>query len=672
MDELFQALAQLGNPIYWVAVVAAVFGAAITGLIPGASSVVILALAIPIVVQKIEDPAIGLVALATVTGVNNTLDSIPSILIGQPGAATQVTFLEGHQLARQGKAAHTLGAVYAVSAMGGIIGAIVLAMLIPVIKPVILQFGFAEIAAMGLFGIAMVSVLSQGAMIKGLIAGLLGLLLGTVGVNPVTGDARFVFDRTELWGGLPLIATSLGLFAIPEMIDLTMTRRPVAPPDAKIDSSEVIRGARDGLKSWKMVIRQSIFGVIFGAIPGVGAAVIDWLAYAVGIFFTKDKTEFGKGSLQGVLFAESAQNSKEAGQAIPTLALGVPGGLAWALVLVAMLAYNISPGPPLLGDRADITILLVITLAIGNLLVTMLGLVATGTLAKLTRIPYPIIGGVVIPVSFLTGLISMSNWFFLPIMLVMAGIGIIMKIYGWPRPPLLLGVILGRIIELNFQSALSIYDGIGGVLTRPITIILICIAIATSVFLSRTRGLGGGADSVQHGSASVKPSIKDAILDHRNLPILLLIGGAAAFLQETRSFNNSDSALVPVITSVGILLLASLQFVNNLRNRGQSGGQVMDLGMHSLALPGARFAAIAFFLLLFGFVILTGIIGLRLGAIAFAASVPLVFMTGPTRVPMAVISALLVFVFQRLLMDYVLNVIWPGAHLIGWFGEHLF
>ena len=164
MGEIAEAAANLADPVYWIAVVTAAVLAAATGLIPGASGIVVMSLAIPFIVFNIKEPAIGLVALATITGVNNGLDTIPAILLGQPGAGNNVSFLEGHQLARQGKAAHTLGAVYAVSMMGGVFGALTLAMVIPIMRPFILSFSFAEIAMLALFGVAMVSGLSQGAM----------------------------------------------------------------------------------------------------------------------------------------------------------------------------------------------------------------------------------------------------------------------------------------------------------------------------------------------------------------------------------------------------------------------------------------------------------------------------------------------------------------------------
>ena len=675
LTEIGQGIAYLREPIYWVAVLAAVFVAAASGIIPGVGGVIIMALSIPFIVDVFrgDQRAIGLVALATMTGVNNTLDSIPAVLLGLPGGATQVTFLEGHQLARQGKAAHTLGAIYAVSALGGLIGAIVLAALVPVIKPVILSFGFAEIAAMAFFGIAMVSALSAGAMVKGLMAGALGVLFGTVGINAITGDVRFVFQQPQLWGGLPIIAVTLGFFALPELIDLTIARKPVAPPDAVISTREVIRGAQDGLRRWPIMIRQSVFGVLLGAIPGVGAAVIDWLSYAFGIFWSKDKSQFGKGSLDGVLFAESAQNSKEAGQAIPTLSLGVPGGLAWAFVLVAMIAMDLTPGPRLLGDQADVVILLVLTLAIGNFIITMLGIAATGQFVKLTRIPYPVIAGVVIPVVLLGGVITMTSWLALPIVLVFAGIGLIMKLFQWPRPPLLLGVILGPIIERNFQSARSVVEavsipGLGesqylGIFARPLTIGLLVIAVATALVFARSAQgqtqitvapstadahppVAGGSDT---GPRSV--SLMQALFSMRNIPILLIVGGAMAFFVGSLGFRVVESWMFARAMSVVIIVLAVLQLSFHLRERTGRFVQIMDLGMHSLALPGARQAG---FLIAVGFLlflILTGTVGLRWGAIAFAGYIPFTLMArGGVKPPIAIGASAVVGVILAVLM----------------------
>jgi TctA family transporter len=682
LSEITEALANLGNPTYWIAVTVAVLVAALTGIIPGASGVLIMALSIPFIVEFFrDDPAIGLVMLASMTGVNNTLDSIPAILLGQPGAATQVTFLEGHQLARQGKAAHTLGAVYGVSMFGGIVGAVVLAALIPIIKPFVLSFGFPEIAAMAFFGIAMVSALSTGAMVKGLAAGALGILFGTVGINPITGDVRYVFQQPQLWSGLPLISTTIGLFALPEMIDLTMARRSVAPPDAVISTAEVWRGTKFGLSKWPIMIRQSLFGVLMGAIPGVGAAVIDWLSYAFGIFFTKDKSEFGKGSLMGVLFAESAQNSKEAGQAIPTLALGVPGGLAWAIVLIAMVALNVTPGPQMLGRFADVTILLVITLGIANIMVTALGILATGQLAKLTRLPYPIIGGVIIPIAFLTGVVNMTSWLALPIMLTFMGIGMIMKLFQWPRPPLLLGVILGPIIELNFQSAVNIHGWVG-VVTRPLSITLVAIAFAAAYFFwrsgkkqaaesaERLAAEDAAAGIVRATSETVEITLMQAALQIRNIPVLLIIGGGMAFYASTGGFTPT-AAFLPKLMSVTVVGFALLQLFFHLRNRRQGRVEIMDLGMLSLSSPGFKNAAIIVATGLVGFMLISGIVGLRYGALALGAWIPLTLMNNRLRYVGAGVAMFMVFMFEFVMADNLLFIIWPEAALFDWIGREI-
>ena len=374
-----------------------------------------------------------------------------------------------------------------VSAIGGVVGAVTLAIIIPVIAPFVLQFGFAEIGAMAIFGVAMVAALSGGAMVKGIFAAVLGMLLGVVGTEGF--DFRYMFDQQWLWDGLPLIATTIGVFALPEIIDLTMTRKPLAPKDARISYGEVFRGARYGLKRWPMAVRQSLFGVFLGAVPGIGSGVVDWMSYAFGIFWTKDKSQFGKGSLDGVLFAESAQNAKEGGQAVPSLALGIPGGRAWAFVILAMGIYGIAPGPRMLEDHGDITIMIILSLGLGNLAVTLLGLGFTRQMARLTLIPYPVLGFLIIPISLLAAFQNTRDVSAIGIVLGGAVLGMLMKRYRWPRPPLLIGFILGSIIEENVTNSLALY-GWGGTFTRPLFIVLVVVAIVTAALFTKFMGRG--------------------------------------------------------------------------------------------------------------------------------------------------------------------------------------
>jgi len=705
MDEILQAVTRLGDPVYWVVVVTAAVLSALTGLIPGASGIVVMALAITFITDNISDPAIGLVALATITGVNNGLDTIPAILLGQPGGGNNVSFLEGHQLARQGKAAHTLGAVYAVSMMGGVVGALTLAAAIPIMQPFVLSFSWAEIAMLGLFGVAMVSGLSKGAMRRGLAAGLFGILIGTVGIAPATGDLRFIFQRPELWEGINLIAATLGFFALPEMVDLTLAREPVAPKGADVSTREVIRGAKEGFRHWPMVIRQSVFGVFLGAIPGVGQATIDWLAYAFGIFWTKDKSQFGKGSLLGVMFAESAQNSKESGQAIPTLALGIPGGLSWALILVAMLYYNLAPGPQMLGEHADIVILMVITLSIGNMLLMILGIGFTGQLAKLTLVPYPMVGAVIIPVIFLTALIAMRSWLFLPIMFVFMGIGLIMKYWQWPRPPMLLGLILGPVIEENLVSAESVY-GWSGIATRPLTIALAIIVVAVLYFFNKsastnvTAGLvassaGGQVNQSSATAELVAPSgevvkvsqqiatepreemielsFTQALFNPRNFPIALAISGSMAFIITAMGFRSSGAQFFPVGAATGIIILSLSQlYTHVVSQRVIRKSDIMDIGMKSVGMKGTNAAAIKIVGMLALFAFLGGTIGFKWATFSYAFLSPFFWMPGKWKYIGPVISISIIAVFEFALMDNFIYIIWPEPALFEWIGREIF
>ncbi len=679
MGEMFtqfgEGLSYLGNPGYWGGFLFAVLITVPIALIPGISATLVMAIAIPFIIISVDDPVIGVAILAVLTGIDNTLDSIPAILLGMPGGATQVTFLEGNQLARQGKAAHTLGAVYAVSAMGGIIGALSMALVIPVIKPVVLAFHDAEIAAMAMFGVAMVAALSGGAMLKGISAALLGMLLGAVGPAPVSLDFRYMFDQDWLWDGLPLIATTIGAFALPEIIDLTMTRKSLAPPKADISYQQIFAGARYGLSRWRMTIRQSLFGVFFGAIPGVGSGVIDWMSYALGIAFTKDKSQFGKGSLEGVLFAEGAQNAKEGGQAIPTLALGIPGGRSWAFVMLGMLSYGIAPGPRMLGSHADITIMIVISLGLGNLAVTMLGLGFTGQMAKLTKIPYPVLGFIIIPISFLAAYQNHTDASVIGIVLVGATLGLLMKRYKWPRPPMLIGFILGPIIEAKLTNSLGLY-GWTGTFTRPFFLVLFIIAVATAVIFTKYMKIGNLDTSEQAGAPPTKEpqmgwferlaNLRWHFIETQWFTAGVMLISAYAWYEAT-SFSSRGSWF-PLGISIGMFFISSLQFIRE--GLGAKTGEIMDIGVRSKGMEGARSAGLIIMAVLALMIIGAGTIGLQYAAILVALFGPMVIMQDRTGLIGGLVGGSLITLLNWQFFGGILGsnglvaVIWPEKFIL--------
>ena len=664
MEAITTALGYLLDPVYWAVLLSVVALAALASAIPGMNAFLVMALAFPFILFEVREPAIGLVALATISGVSNTLDSVPAILIGQPSAATQVTFLEGHQLARRGRAAHTLGAVYAVSALGGIVGAALLTIAIPVARPFVLRFGFPEIAATGMVGIAMVIVLSRGAMVRGLISALVGMLLGMIGTM-----GRLTVDP---FVSMPLVPFIIGLFALPELVDLMMSRRPVAAEGATFGRSEVLRGVGYGISQWKMTVRQSAFGVFLGAIPGVGSAVVDWLAYAFGIILAKDRSEFGKGSLDGVLFAESAQNAKEAGAALPTLALGVPGAPTWALVVVAMIPYGVAPGPEMLGTHAHITILLVITLALANLIISGIGVGVTGFLARLTAVPYPIIGAVVIPIALLSTFVDTTSWRGIQIALGVGAMGLVMKRYNWPRPPMILGFILVDVIERNHFNAVSIH-GYPGSLTRPITIVILLIAITVAAVLLRSvrrmeRETELAVEETGGESTSAR-GWKERFLNPDVIIPVVVMAGMALLLSDQLQNPVQDRwrfTTYPFWLPVIALGLLAFELYRGLRGRPHA-STIMDLGLVSGNAEGAREAAYRMLGLFALFLLIGTTVGLRWGALAFALAGPIVLLRGYGRFLMALIAAAVVGIFIKVFLDNILFVIYPEPFIRNWF-----
>lgn len=663
MEGILSGLSLLGSEAYWLSFLLAVAMAAVAGLVPGVSASLLMALAVPFIVFTVKDPVLGIVMLATITAVEEMLDVLPIVALGHPGGG-QVTFIEARPLSSRGYAARVLGFVYAVSAIGGLIGAIALLLVIPIIKPFILQFSFAEIGAVGLFGVAMVGALSRGAMIKGIAAGVMGMLLSTIGLSVFTGEARYTFDYLYLREGLPLIATTIGLFALPEMFDLILTRRAISHAQTRLSTREVFRGAALALRYWALILRHSLLGVFMGAVPGVGSRVVSWLSYGIGISLTRNRHQFGKGSYRGLVFSESVQSAKEGGQAIPTLALGVPGGQSWVFVLVAMIAYGISPGPQILTQHGDVVTLIVVSLVLGNAMLALIGMLWSGQLAKLTRVPYPLLGAIVVPLAFLSAFQETRHWSSILIVLGFAALGLLMKQYRWPRPPMILGFILGGIIEENLLSAHSLYGTIG-ILERPLTIVLIVLAIVIAIFFTKLanskppEALGGKAPEQQdEGQKDRRWRWKWENL----FPVFFIVVGGI-FVIGALQFRPKAQAFPLVLSSV-LVLLATLQFVRS--GSEHKPGDVLDLGMLSIGVEGRLRSAGILAGLVAAFLLAAISFGLQYAAIFLAAAMPALLMTGRRPWAWGLLSGGIIALLVVVLFDRMLHIIWPEPFLLSW------
>ncbi|MGQ0663230.1 MAG: tripartite tricarboxylate transporter permease [Pseudomonadota bacterium] len=479
MDDMFtaaaDALALIMAPARLAILVTGVLIGLAIGAIPGLGGIVGFAILIPFTYTL--DPYSAMALLIGMAAVVTTGDTIPAVLFGVPGTvAAAATVMDGHPLARQGQAGRALGAAYAASMIGGVFGALLLAVSIPVLRPIVLYLGSPELLSFIVFGLSMVAVLSGGAPLKGLTAACIGLMLAMIGAAPQAGTLRWTLGSLYLWDGLPLVPFTLGLFALPELADLAITRSRIAEGKgaaSRIDSSW--RGVGEVRRHWWLVLRCSWLGAALGAVPGIGSAVIDWIAYGHAARTEKNTEGFGKGDIRGVIAPESANNAKEGGALVPTIAFGVPGSASMALLLGAFLIHGLVPGPEMLTKHLDVTYSIIWSLALGNVLGAGICLMASAQIAKVAQIPYAILLPVVLAVVYIGALQGQHSWGDLYTLLLFGVIGFAMKRLGWPRPPLILGFVLGDIFERYLFISTERYGAEW--LLRPVVALMFAISL---------------------------------------------------------------------------------------------------------------------------------------------------------------------------------------------------
>ena len=479
------------------------------GVIPGIGGLVGLALLLPFTFAL--DPYTALAFLVGVQSVTTTSDTIPAVLFGVPGTTgSAATVLDGYPMAKNGEAGRAYGAAFTASVCGGLFGAAILAISIPVIRPFIMAVGTPELLAICLLGLTLIVSLSHRALFKGLVAACLGLLFATIGDEPQTGELRWTFDNFYLWDGLSLVPVALGLFAVPEMIDLGASRRSIAKKSDKVSAWDQLSGMRDVLTNWWLVLRCSSIGTLLGAIPGLGANVIDWIAYGYAARSLPDAKEtFGKGDVRGVIASESANNAKEGGALVPTLAFGVPGSASMAILLGAFLIHGIAPGPKMLDEQLDVTFTLIWTVAIANILGAGLCFLLAGHFAKIATIRAGILVPLVFGIMVIGAYQGAKDYADLIVLLAFGVLGWVMKRLNWPRPPLILAFVLGGLVE-NYLFISHLRYGLEWML-KPIPFVAISIILFLLVrplvvrFLPnwQTKENAASDKSAEQGSAGV-------------------------------------------------------------------------------------------------------------------------------------------------------------------------
>ena len=487
--EVFDALLMgLTSVLAWPAIGFMILGVVIgmwMGAVPGLGGILGMILLLPFTFDM--EPVNAFALLLGLFAVTSTSDTIASVMLGIPGtAASQATILDGYPLAQKGQAARAFGAAFTVSAFGGVFGAAVLAISLPLITPVITSFKSGEIFMLAILGLAMVGSLSGGSITKGVAAALLGLLISTIGPAQTVAIYRFTFDQDYLLDGLPIVPVVLGLFAIPELMELATRNVNISRVSKEqADGGGILDGIRDAFKHWWLATRCATIGTYIGILPGLGAAIVDWVAYGHAVQSAKDKSNFGKGDIRGVIAPEAANNAIKGGALIPTLAFGIPGSLGMAILLGALLLVGLLPGPDMLTTDLPITFAMVWTIVLANILAAIFLMVLAKYVAKVAFISgHLIVPGVILFIfmgAWLAGGTSLGAWI---TCLTFGILGYLMKVTGWARPPLILGLILGGISENRFQLA-TLAEGSYAWLSRPIVLIIMSLIVLTILLAAR-------------------------------------------------------------------------------------------------------------------------------------------------------------------------------------------
>lgn len=456
-----------------------VYGLAI-GILPGLGGIVAMTLLLPFTLGF--EPAAFLAMLlgahiGTIWG-----SSVTSILFNVPGAAKSLPLVfDGYPMTLRGEAERALGASATAALLGGLIGAVFLALCIPIVRPLILALGPSELLIMALWGLTVIATFSEGSLLKGLIAAALGVLIAFIGMDPVTATARYTFGSLLLLDGVPFAIAMIGLFAVAEMMKLYIKGDSIVNRDVREGGSSVWEGVLDNFRHWGLVVRASILGLWIGVLPGIGASTGSIAAYAHAVQTSKNPETFGKGNVEGVIAPDATLGANEGGGLLPTLAFGIPGGETMALLLIAFINMGIAPGPTMLTDHLDVVFTLVWIVVLASMMTSVLGLLASPYLARMPTMSANLMVPIVLSVCFLGAFATRGRLADVAIAAVFGAIGYVMDRYNYSRANLVIGMVLATMIERNLHISLTLY-GDYFIFTRPVTLMMFMLLVLTTAW----------------------------------------------------------------------------------------------------------------------------------------------------------------------------------------------
>ncbi|MGC5615488.1 tripartite tricarboxylate transporter permease [Georgenia sp. Z1491] len=614
LEAASSALSSLLDPATLVFLGAGIVAGLVIGIIPGLGGTGAVAILLPFIF--VLEPNQALALMIGAVAVVHTSDTIASVLMGIPGSASAtVLMLDGHEMAKQGMAARALAIAFLSSMFGGLLGALGLTLSIPIARPLVLSFGSPELFMLTVLGISITALLSKGNMMKGLLAGAFGVLLGQIGGAPAAPDYRFTFDSLFLTEGLDLVAVALGIFGIAEVISRVAKKTSVATGMGIGQGWGT--GIKDVFSNFGHVLRGALVGIWAGVLPGLGATAGTWMAYgqAKASMKGKDRKKFGKGDPRGIIAPESANNSVEAGDLIPTLLFGIPGGAPAALLLGALLIFGIEPGPRIIEDNLDTVYVIVWSFAIASVVGAALCFFLAAPLAKLSFVRFPVIAGGLIVILFMAGYQDSKEIQLLLVMLALGIIGWLMKIAHIPRAPFLIGFVLAVPLERYYYLTENLYTPAEW-LVRPaviVMIIILLVPVALAVY-RRVRArrdpdvpglMPDDDDDAEGGESAEPPAIWRVVIA---AAFLLVFVGAFVLAQD---FSQRARLVPSLITALGAVL-AAIVLVMELRNRRK-----IDADVDRAEWRQELRWVLSAFSWLISFIVLVYVLGMLLAAVVF-------------------------------------------------------
>lgn len=466
----------------------------IFGLLPGLGAATGIAILLPITFSW--EPVSALILLAGIYYGTQYGATISSVLIATPGdASTVVTVIDGHALARRGEAGLALATAAIASFVAGTLSVILLMVAAPLFSSVALNFGPPEMFALIVMGLFTVGGFSEGSLAKGVTAALMGAAIASVGIDPQSGVGRFVEGNLQLLGGIGFIEVIIGLFAVGEVLDQVSRND---SPRIKSTGLRLRLSRADVRRILPPSIRGGGIGFITGVLPGAGAALASFFAYDVERRLGARKgrgDEFGRGAIEGVAGPEAANNAAVNGAFVPTLTLGIPGSGATAILLGAFISFGLRPGPLLLQEQPTLVWALLASFYVGNVILLILNLPMAPVFASLLRLPHAYIYPTIVVLGFAGAYAIERRFWGIGIALIFGLVGAVMKRYGWPRAPLILGLILGTLLEKALIQTMAMGRGtLTIILDRPVALALFAItalALALPALIKGRRLLRG-------------------------------------------------------------------------------------------------------------------------------------------------------------------------------------